>query len=325
MRQIIVKMQNARLCYMFFVSVVLGVFPTELLGQNIKKHQLYFRSDNDLYTSIYKDRYYSNGFFINYRWIGKADFLPSYAKKIWSFGIGHQIYLPFKSQIDSLSDVDRPFAAYMHANGSLRLLKDNETTHRIMVQVGIMGPHALGKEVQSLYHSSIGIFRPRGWQYQLKNELGVNIVYDNLKLLYNSKNRILDVGIPLQMRLGNTFSGVSIAALLRIGQPKPYHSSIYTGGNLACDYRDNKRFEYYFFIKPQLDYVAYDATIQGKLFGGRDPNAMPKNNFVYETTLGAAFSAKSWGASISAHFRSKDTQAQRKAHNYGSIGVEFRF
>lgn len=324
MQHFLVKTQKTKFSHILFVSVVLGLLPAEFRAQTVTKYQLDFVNDNDLYTNILQDRYYSNGLFINYRWTGKKDFLQSYQKKVWSIGIGHQIYLPFKSQIDSLADVDRPFAAYLHANSSLRLFKNNETFHRVTVQLGIMGPSARGKEIQLMYHESIGIFRPRGWQYQLKNEFGINVVYDYLKLLHHSKNRMVDVGLPAQVRLGNTFSGISAGALFRVGQLNPYHSSIYTGGNLACEESGKSRYEYYFYVKPQLDYVAYDATIQGRMFGSRDPNAMSKKNFVYETTFGAAFSAKNWGVKFAAHFRTKDTYSQRKPHSYGSIGVELR-
>lgn len=317
--------QKVKFICIVFISVVLFLLSGKLKAQNVPKHQLDFITDNDLYTNIYKDKYYSNGLFINYRWTGRADFLPDFQKKVWSIGIGHQMYLPFKSQIDSLTEIDRPFAAYLHANGSLRLFKENETAHRITVQLGVMGPSARGEEIQLMYHKSIGIFRPRGWQFQLKDEFGFNIVYDYLKLLYHSKNRIVDVGFPAQVRLGNTFSGISAGTLFRVGRLKPYYSSIYSGGNLACDNRGKDRYEYYFFIKPKIDYVAYNATIQGGMFGNRDPNAKHIKNFVYETSAGAGFSAKNWGVTFAVHFRTKDTDNQKTPHSYGSIGMELRF
>lgn len=324
MQYFLVRMPKTKFSYVLFVSVVLSLLPTEFRAQTVTKYQLDFVNDNDLYTNILQDRYYSNGLFINFRWMQKTDFLPSYPKKIWSVGIGHQIFLPYKSQIDSLANVDRPFAAYLHANGSLQLFKSDETFHRVTVQLGIMGPSARGKEIQLMYHESIGIFRPRGWQYQLKNEFGFNLVYDYLRLLHHSKNRMVDVGLPAQVRLGNTFSGISAGVLFRVGRLNSYSSSTYTGGILACDECGKNRYEYYFYIEPQLDYVAYNATIQGRMFGSRDPNAMAKKNFVYETILGAAFSAKHWGVKFAAHFRTKDTDSQRYPHSYGSIGIELR-
>ncbi len=314
-----------QLKWFFFILAILFLIPEKTKAQTIHRYQIDLITDNDLYTNALEDRYYSNGLFVNFRWSEKTEGTSLFLKKIWSVGIGHQIYVPYQSKIDSLSQIDRPFSAYLYANASLRLFKKNEMVHHITVQLGTIGPRAKGEELQRGYHKMIGIFVPQGWQYQLKNEFGVNIVYDYLKLLYYSKNRTVDLGLPVRIKLGNTFSGVSIGTVFRIGQLKPYHASAYTGGNLAYSEPDKNCCEYYFFIKPQFNYVAYDATIQGKMFGERDIHAMGKKNFVYETTLGAAFSSGRWGIYLSAHLKTREAKKQSSPHSYGRIGIEFRF
>lgn len=312
--------------YFLFVTVAFGLFGHDLMGQNGYRYQIDAQNDNDYYLAYLSDKYYSNGIFFNYRWMSKKDLVPEYPKKIWQIKTGQQIYTPYKSQIDSSSQIDRPFAAYLHVGVSLHLLRADESSHRVTLNIGTIGANAQGEKMQKLYHKTIRIFHPRGWEFQLRDEVGINIVYNYLKLLYSSKNRVVDIGLPVEIRLGNTFSGISMGALFRFGKLNPYYVSAYT--NSLTGWKDNKTersFEYYFYVQPQWHYVAYDATIQGRLFGKDDENAKPLKHMVLGTELGGSFSTKQWTIKCSAHFKTKEVDNHTKPHKYGSISLAYRF
>jgi len=99
-----VFMKFSSFLIVFFVSLT-------VYGQQKFSREFSFVNDNDLYASKEKDRYYSNGMFLTYRYLS-SDF-GSLEKKIIELQIGHEIYTPYKSTVLNVALHDRPFAAYL--------------------------------------------------------------------------------------------------------------------------------------------------------------------------------------------------------------------
>lgn len=90
--------------------------------------------------------------------------------------LGQNLYTPRDITRTQPQPLDRPWAAWLYIGGvAQRVLGDRLRT--VEVDVGMVGPAALGKLVQTEWHGLVGAARPRGWHNQLRNEPGLLVAY----------------------------------------------------------------------------------------------------------------------------------------------------
>ena len=87
--------------------------------------------------------------------------------------------------------------------------------------------------------------------------------------------------------------------------------------------------ELFFYYKPQFNYVAYDATIQGGLFQKRDPNSLQitldKEPFIFSNQLGVAFTTNRFVFDVAAIFHTLDVKEMVQTHQWASVTGYYRF
>ena len=150
-------------------------------------------TDNDLYISIEKDRYYSNGLFLSYRYI-PTKFNETH-KKIVTFTLGHKIYTPFKSTVVNKILHDRPFAGLLYAQLGVSKSFKNNSILKNRFLVGVVGKSAFGQELQEAVHEIYNFKKSDGWKYQIRNTLALNFEGEYLKSVGINKSSTLDVNI----------------------------------------------------------------------------------------------------------------------------------
>lgn len=101
------------------------------------------------------------------------NFIP---EKIWSIGIGQNIYTPNDITIPTPQLNDRHWSGLLYLDNSLHLIDKDETKrHVIELQAGIVGRASGARWAQATVHEIINSPEPVGWPNQLKNENGVNL------------------------------------------------------------------------------------------------------------------------------------------------------
>ena len=295
--------------------------------QKTYKSELGFNSENDAYLATGQDRYYTNGLFINFRSAAtKLDTLK-YRKKIWSISAGQTLYNAQTGAVPNEDYVDRPFAAYLYGGVSMQYFGKRENSTKISLQVGTIGSAALGKPTQELIHTTFGFYDINGWQFQVKNEIGVNINLQSHVFLYRSESKNIDFSMPIEARIGNTFSGLKSGILLRIGTLNPFYHSVATNSNIATKQESGlQKKEFYFFLKPSLDLVLYDATIRGGYFiTDKGPITYQSKPVVFAQQVGIAYANERWTLDFSAIFKTKELQEMMQSNQYGSLNIYYRF
>ncbi len=77
---------------------------------------------------------------------------------------------------------DRPYAGWLYAGFGLFQETDRHTLDHFELQVGVIGPAALGEEVQNGFHTVLNSIIPQhqalGWGSQLGNEPGIVVSYE---------------------------------------------------------------------------------------------------------------------------------------------------
>jgi lipid A 3-O-deacylase len=290
-----------------------------------------FQSDNDSYLAQGSDRYYTNGIFLYFRHALKINDRDTakLKNKVLGFEAGQKMYNPQSAQIPSVKYLDRPFAGYLYIGSTLNFLYSNESNLKLGAQLGIVGPDALGREAQETIHRWFGFYPPEGWQYQVRDGAELNLSAEYNRLLTRGKG--VDLSFNSYGNLGNGFSGAGAGLMLRLGNFNQLFNSVSTQST-ASRIDDSKllhKHELFFYYKPALNYIAYDATVQGSLFKAHDDNTMQvtldREPFMFSNQLGVAYTAKRWVLDASATFHSKDVKEMVKVHQWGSITALYRF
>lgn len=304
-------------------SILQQAYPQQGNFQN----ELGFRSDNDAYLGLAQDQYYTNGIFLNFRHaIRQKKSQSSIVKKTWEAELGQLLYNPYTGSINNIGQIDRPFAAYLYGGGKLSWFSKNEETVELGLNIGTIGPHAKGEEVQKGLHKTIGFYTIKGWEYQIANELGVNASFKYSRLLLRSQADN-DFCLNSYVNLGNTFSGAGVGILFRAGRINNFYNSVSNNSRISHSIDDSiPNSEFFFFTRPMIKFTAYDATLQGGLFTHhKDQVTFSPRHFRYSQELGMNYAAKRWTLNLSITFESKESKAQKRAHQYGSAVVSYRF
>jgi len=296
------------------------------LGASAQNHsqQFGFKSDNDAYLATGQDKYYTNGIFISYRFANNQKKENSaLAKQITQVELGQKMYNAQSGYIPDMVYVDRPITAYLYAGASKHWFYRSENSLSLGVQLGTIGPNSLGRQAQELIHKIGGFYPPKGWEYQLNNEIGLNFNMAYTHFLQRSPTKKLDLSINTGANLGNTFSGLSAGFTLRTGRMNALNATAYNRSNLSDATSKN---EFFFFAKPQLDWVAYDASISGGLFRkDKGPITFNSKPWVLSQEFGLVFAEKRWSAQLSYTFKTHEINSSAKAHQFGSISTYYQF
>ena len=310
-----------------YTFLILFIFAAVAAKAQNFKNEFGFSSDNDAYLFMGQDRYYTNGLFINFRHaIDREKIAERLEKKTYELNIGQKMYNPRSGYAPDPAMQDRPFAGYLYAEGALSWFYRNESVLKGAVQLGTTGPAALAQSGQELLHHTIGFYEPAGWEYQIRNEMAVNLSLQYLRLMHRSANNAVDLSFEGYAQAGTTFSGAGAGVLFRAGKVNQLFNTAYTNaviGNSATKALVDK--EIFFYAKPQLNVVAYDATIQGSLFKDNSPVTFDVKPIVFAQQLGFNYSTQRFTFDFGVLFKTKELKSAARAHQYGTISMFYRF
>lgn len=312
---------------LFLTLLMLSLSGTAIYAQTYK-NEFGFRSDNDSYLAQGSDRYYTNGLFIYFRHALNQEKLdPKLEKKTYEISVGQKMYNPISGYAPDPARQDRPFAGYLYAGGNLNWFYTNESVLKMGAEIGTTGPNSLAEDGQELLHDVVGFYALDGWQYQIKNGMAINLSAQYTRLLHRASNRATDFSFEGYANAGTTFSGAGAGILFRAGGLNQLFNSAYTNaviGNNAKTKALVKR-EVFFYAKPQLNFVAYDATVQGSMFNNDDPVTFGVKPIVFAQQIGFNYSSQRFTFDFGMIFKTKDIKSTAKAHQYGTISMFYRF
>jgi len=287
------------------------------------------KMDNDDFLGKGLDRYYTNGFFINYnRALPVPNNGSTLRNKILSFEAGQKIYTAKSSVITAREDVDRPFAGYLYLCSGINLLYKNESNIKLDATVGVIGPTAKGEDVQRFVHKMFGFHGVYGWTFQIQNNVTLNLSGEYNKLLFRCS--FLDASITSNINLGNEFTGIGTGSLIRIGRFNQLFNSASTQSTAIRSFKTPSAHssEFFFYYKPRINIIGYDATIEGGLFKRQanifEVTSKPKR-VVFTNEVGITYSVNRIGINIGATYSSKEVKEMEHAAQWGSITLLYRF
>lgn len=294
--------------------------------------------ENDLFFNI--DRHYTSGEALDYTtapddtpvWL--QDFahhdLPFFASTgdvRTDYQIAQDIFTPANLQLVPPDPTDRPYAGYLYVG--LGLLSNSDThLDQAQLQLGVVGPMALGGDAQNWVHTVIGDRKALGWHYQLHNEPIANIFYERAWKLIPPRSvfgLFFDLEPHAGIAVGNAYDYVNAGAMARAGI------------NLPDDFGPPR-------LQPSLpgsNFFEPNGEVSAYVFAGVDGRVVGRNIFldgnsfelspsvakrvlVGDLQIGLAVQIDRARLSFTHVFRSKEFDTQPSADQFGSVNLTFR-
>ena len=312
---------------------------------------LYF--ENDTFTNT--DRYYTNG--VKIAWVSPdlkdsqekyrlLRWIYTLGKKLSIFGngdfqhavsisFGHNIYTPEDIERPDLIEEDRPYAGITYAGIGFHK-RGRLSLSSFELNLGIVGPHAFGEEIQEFFHEFTGADIPNGWGNQLKNEIAVGVNYDyKLKLL---KPRIkhsfgFDLISHVGGGLGNVYTGISTGAQVRLGWNLPDDFGIilirpagdthFGNSKVSSDGLPRHKLGIHVFAGLDGHAVLRNIFLDGNTL--RDSHKVEKKHFAADIMVGIALTISHFKISYTHVYRTKRFKTQKDEHVYGSINLSYSY
>jgi lipid A 3-O-deacylase len=214
--------------------------------------------------------------------------------------IGQSIFTPVNIDIKPPDPRDRPYAGWLYGGVSLLEAGDDQLQN-LELDLGVVGPGALGKQVQNDWHQFVGIHQARGWSEQLQNEPGLVLSYERLwrvpvRFLSWGSNGVengVDIVPQLGGSAGNVFTYGEAGALLRIGRHlEADYGPVRIRPSLSgTDYFDpshlGHQLGFYVFAGAAGRVVARNIFLDGNSF--RQSSSVEHKTFVADLQAGLSF------------------------------------
>lgn len=303
-----------------------------------------FRIDNDLFGK--QDQGYSNGVqltlvspnLVDYtndpclprlaRWINRrlnALTPEGFDQQNMVFTVGQAIFTPTDFTRSDLIVDDRPYAAALLVGFGYNA-RNGDHLRTTQLQVGIVGPSALGEQVQNEVHHILGDAPFEGWDNQLHDEPVFRIVHERMRR-FSPDNGVWgwDAITHYGGSLGNLATYANVGAEVRFGRhlpddfgstplrpagenTAPTHSRA-VGGPLGI----------HMFLTVDGRWVLHDITLDGNTF--RDSHSVDKKALVGEAGVGLALTKGRWKFALARYYRSREFEGQVEAPVFGSFTI----
>ena len=291
-------MQPVKVFFVFCLSLLysLSFFPQAIDNtasfRNINAdHYFRLHYENDFFGG--RDRYYTQGINLetvhpSFKKFPLSKLLPAPKNSIARYGIclEHNGYTPTSIIADTILYDDRPYAAAVFLKNFL-ISNCLQKRYRITssLSTGIIGGAAGGEWMQKTIHKWIHDRQPKGWQYQIKNDLVLNYETGIEKNILHLKNHLL-LNVFAKARIGTLNDKLSTGFALIFGKINSGIASVFSG--TENDETKKEKFSFHFYVQPVISAVAYDATLQGGLLNKKSTYKIREKNISPFTFQGNA-------------------------------------
>jgi hypothetical protein len=320
-------------------AVILGALlmaaVTPARADNTNRQDFVFTAneENDFFSLPETDKHYTQGIHFSLLWPDNEVPWPArplawtpplgLQEPIQKFGfeLGQDLYTPINLTTSALVTNDRPYAGWLYIGG-LREDRGVTTAHQIPtldryeIELGVVGPWALGEDAQNWWHQFIGSGLANGWGHQLQNEPGLLLRLDRTWRIadWDEGN-----GLHLQVlpragaALGNIQTSARLGTTVRFGRniPDEFAAAI------------PPRHGWYVFSDVGGRGVLYNEFLDGDLFHAS--HSVSREPGVLELRAGIVFELGHAEISYTYVYLNKEFKQQSVYDAYGSLNYRYRF
>lgn len=309
-----------------------------------------FYLENDTFAGT--DRYYTNGAKLSWMSGDLSDWgqtgwrktflhmLPFVnrpdTQKKFGFSLGQNIYTPRDVEATVPDPTDRPYAGWSYLEFSF-VSKTARRVDILSLQAGMIGPSSRAKDTQEIVHEWINSRDPQGWSHQLRDEAGVNLIYERRHRAYaRTLNQTLGVDFLPHggFSLGNVQTYANLGATFRFGfnLPSDFGVQLARGGAIGASPTDDldprvaldRDVSFFVFASADGRAVARDIFLDGNTW--KDGPSVEKERYVADLMGGVGFIAGRWQLTGTFVHRTKEFTTQPERYSrFGSITLSVAF
>lgn len=294
--------------------------------------------ENDVFNNT--DQHYTNG--LRAVWVAPENSTPEWAQRLadvvpvfpgeavrrYGLSVGHSIFTPYDTATSAPLPNERPYAGWLY--GGVGFVSDTGRRQDYLeLQLGIVGPSAMGKFVQNEWHGLIGADEANGWNNQLKDEPGVLLAYERKIRAWRSVNVAgfsADLTPHFGVTLGNVMTAAAAGGTFRVGLdlPEDYGPPRIRPGLTGSTYfvPGGPR-GWYLFAGFEGRAVARNIFLDGNTF--RDSMSVSKLPFVGDIQAGIAGTIGDVRVAYTQVMRSREYREQGDPDTFGSVSLSVRF
>ena len=288
-----------------------------------------------------QDRNYTNG--LRLGWLSSAKKLrgidASVADVLTSgtpkrvrrgFAIGHSVYTPNNIETSEFLPDEHPYAGYLYIEGT-SLIETENTQDQASIRLGLVGPSTGARWIQTEYHKLIGAKDPKGWNNQIRDEAGIDLIWDRryrALATFGSTDFGADVIPSVGVTLGTLHTDARAGLTIRAGQdlkndfgPPRVSPSLAGAGYFDPD----DSFSWYIFGGAEARYVAHNIILGGSLFHDDDEPTVSMRNGVLDLQAGIVAQFRSYQLGLTYVERTKEFEEQKLPQRFGAVSISMKY
>ncbi len=278
--------------------------------------------ENDVFSN--SDKYYTQGINLEFVHPSVKKFFVSKilikpANNEIKYGVSVELngYTPISIEYEEILKGDRPFAAVLILK-TFSIATNSASKEKISssISAGVMGPAALGKEIQTGIHKAIGGKKPLGWSNQIQNDIILNYQVDYERMLF-SYNPYFFLSGTMGAKAGTLSDKIYSSFTIMIGLFE----------NPATPGLQKRKIQFYFFEQPLINLLAYDATLQGGVFNKSSRHVISSsdiNRITFQNNIGVVLKTKKFYLEYVKSFLTKEFKTGGR-HSWGGVRFGFIF
>jgi hypothetical protein len=322
----------SRRCLPVILMTLLGLVSPARTEDQAQGFVLILNEENDRFIIPATDKHYTQGLHLALLWPDNAvpialqplAFLPDFgianATRKHGFAIGQNIYTPVDTETTSLIVTDRPYAGWLYL-GLIRETRGTTgrnvpTLDHLELDLGVVGPAALGGKAQNWFHGLVSERTANGWKHQLNGEPAVLLFGERKWLFWESGGGdALNVQLipKLALKLGNVETSAKLGAIMRFGHNLP--------DEFGKIFRE--RYGWYVFSEVDGRGVLRNEFLDGNVFN--HSHDVKKEPGIAELHVGAGVVFKGVEFRYTFNYLTREFQLQDKYDAYGSLDFICRF
>ncbi len=272
-------------------------------------------------------------------------------QKNLGIAIGQKMFTPADTDRVNPDPTDRPYAGWSYLEFSF-LAKSSRQADTISLQLGIVGPHSYAGDLQKWIHKVIGDDEPMGWDYQLEDEIGVNLAWERKWRLYartisrsegwepagakSFQDRAywgFDVVPHLGAVVGNVYTYANAGATARLGYnlPSDFGVNLMRPAGLTSAPIDDldprvRGGDWSFYVFGGVDgrAIARNMFLDGNTF--EDSRSVPSYPWVADFSYGLGIVRDDFQLTFTRVVRTREFETQPESNNdFGSLTFSWTF
>jgi len=289
------------------------LLPVMVLGEGIS-----LSLDNDVFA--HTDRDYTHGTKITHM----CDHAPSFLHKLSkdrssniSYVLGQYMYTPEDITVEELIEGDRPYGGWLYMGYSFASYTPNKYDF-FEIDLGVTGEWSQTDETQAYVHKVIDSKKPMGWDNQLEEEIGINLIWQEKWKFAPTK--YVEVIPHYGVALGTIHTFANAGGLIRVGfnLPVDFGPVMMEPAN-----REFSNWHAYIFTGVDGRFVNRNFFLDGNLF--EDSHSVPKEYLFGDIRTGISLAICDFELIYVYTIRTKEHKLQDKHSEFGSLILSWKY